>query len=573
MSQSVTPMWFGSDAQFGVLRLPSDGRARAGVVLCPAFAAEQDWYFEPLHQLSMVLVTKGFATLQFDYPGTGNSKGDIQEKWQAGCLQHGVREGLTLLREAGCERLVLVGVRLGGTVAWSIRGEVPELAATVLWDPFLTGQSFVRAQHALQVFSFATSTSSTPPSADVGIEIPGFHFGSDADVDIRALTMEGTPLTSDVPSLFVTGPKMSDRLTRIADAVGAEHVRDESEGRPVLPGPALDVTIGGIVSWVDACLDAGTVPVAVPPHADSIVVGRHPSGRDIREWAHSVGPYGLVGVTTGDEPEDGQPRVVFLSSVGPARMWVDVGRRLAAMGMTAGRFDVSGVGWSSTRDGQSRGYPNPIQTADDVARIAQMLSPSNPCDLVLVGLCISAYFALEGGIAIAARGVCAINPVLERDVDRKVASDVVVSRRRWLGSLSKRRQFDALRLALPEIGWRLLDVSGVQRSPAHGLVPLAEQGTDVLLVCGPDDGRRFTRRGGWITRRLVDSGALHYVELTELDHALLLKREQVVAEQVLVDHILGQFRDGAVPVRPAAPIEPGSERLLEVLTDYDEILP
>ena len=49
---------------------------------------------------------------------------------------------------------------------------------------------------------------------------------------------------------------------------------------------------------------------------------------------------------------------------------------------------------------------------EDVAEIAEAVSPDDPTDVVLIGLCSSAYQALDSALELHPRGVMALNPVL-----------------------------------------------------------------------------------------------------------------------------------------------------------------
>ena len=129
-------------------------------------------------------------------------------------------------------------------------------------------------------------------------------------------------------------------------------------------------------------------------------------------------PVGLFGILTynHDVRAPGAPAALFLNvanqhHVGPNRLWVELARQWAGAGIRSLRLDLSGLGDSPDRQGASgRWECFKPEAFEDVADAAQWLSPDDPSNVVLVGLCSGGYQALEGALVLRARGVVAINP-------------------------------------------------------------------------------------------------------------------------------------------------------------------
>ena len=232
------------------------------------------------------------------------------------------------------------------------------------------------------------------------------------------------------------------------------------------------------------------------------VVGRDRRGREIVERPLSFGPHGLFGVST-EVPEGSiGPTAIFLSvanehHVGPARTWVDLARRWAGEGIPSVRLDLSGLGDSPLRH-QHQGEFIPVapEAFDDVIDAARAISPLDPSNVILVGLCASAYQALDSAFDLYPRGVLAINPILSFvpteygvglpiDPRRRVAlpKNAVVQAFHEDGPLAP------LRRKLPDIGWWVrLAVAG-QRRPGSWIARLGRKGVFTMIVAGEREGR------------------------------------------------------------------------------------
>ncbi|HYP63043.1 MAG TPA: hypothetical protein VEQ16_04110, partial [Acidocella sp.] len=70
-SGSMMPVTF--DGCFGWFHPASSGRAGAAVLLCPGASQDFSNGYRPFRLLAARLAEAGYATLRFDYPGTGDS--------------------------------------------------------------------------------------------------------------------------------------------------------------------------------------------------------------------------------------------------------------------------------------------------------------------------------------------------------------------------------------------------------------------------------------------------------------------------------------------------------------------
>ena len=99
------------------------------------------------HRLYRVLATQleraGYAAQRFDFFGTGDSGGDCNDFDTAVCQQDIELAAAELVRRSGVNRVVLVGLRLGATLA-ALASERLCPRHLVLWDPVVDGGAYLR---------------------------------------------------------------------------------------------------------------------------------------------------------------------------------------------------------------------------------------------------------------------------------------------------------------------------------------------------------------------------------------------------------------------------------------------
>lgn len=559
-TSNVHAGWSGPQGIFAWVHLPANGLARGGVVCCPPLGAELNWGYPSMRLMADELAARGFAVVRFDYAGSGHAAGDLTAAWPEGGLTASLDQAVSVLRSTGATRLSLVGARLGGTIATTWACEHGGIDDLVLWDPSISGKVFLHEQRALRILYLNSAFETEAEVAAVeratgGVEIPGFVYPPEGAEDIRSHVIDpAAPPRARRTLVIHRSAGASKTLKALIASTGADAMSAEAIEEILRAGRVPTGSVVEVCDWLAAGEALESTPVVAPP-LDTDVAITTPAGTPVRERVRTLGPVGLFGIETypaeqvSGAPEAGGPTVIFLEvalepCIGPGRLWVTAARSLAAAGVTSVRYNSSGLGDSPVRDGQPRNVLFAGEALDDATDVAATLRPLDPSRVVLVGLCSGAYNALEAGLRLGAAGVCAINPVLD-GVSIAEAEDldgvrmIVTPRRGWARRLGEHPIGDKLRRRLPEAGWRLLDALSLVRSPAHGIEPLADAGSDVLLICGKDDGRRFADRGGWITRRLVDGGHLHFELLVKLDHALLLQDQQQTVKRLLVDHVLG----------------------------------
>lgn len=141
----MTPLLFGSAAAplYGMYHPPEAAPKDMGVVLCYPFGQEYMRAHRAYRQLSLLLAKKGFHVLRFDYRGTGDSSGDIDDVSVDDWITD-VRSAVSELKElSDVSRMSVVGLRLGALVAALACEQGDGTDQLIVWDPVVSGQQYV----------------------------------------------------------------------------------------------------------------------------------------------------------------------------------------------------------------------------------------------------------------------------------------------------------------------------------------------------------------------------------------------------------------------------------------------
>ena len=476
---------------------------------------------------------------------------------------------------------------MGATLAADILGSGPALVDDlVLWDPCASGRAFLREQSALWTFAVGAERVN-----DGSVETPGVSYSAQtvSELSGRAVATGDGPLADRVLVLMRAGRtgdrRMNERLA-VAHAVrmdinGQEDLVDVQPDAAKIP----EETVETIVSWL-----AETGPTATM-FLDVDTVGREaarievtPGGVKVEERVIRVGPVGLFGMMTSPPPptphtgggeDDGPagrsgsvtptptPTVLFFNAgvidhVGPARLWVELARQWAAAGIPSFRFDISGIGDSPVHEGQSPQKVFTPQGKGDVAEVLRTVSPTDPSNSVLVGLCSGADYAIEEAIGTKVRGVCAINPVLAFKLPEPGSEplsdpstgegprEVTVGMKGWVQKLQSYPRLTLMAERLPSSFWGIINRVAAEDPPVKRLVEVVDAGATVLVIAGTKEARWLIGGAGRTVRKLARSGRFRMEVIPDLEHTLFERRTREIAAAMLSEHIIGHFG----PLRP-----------------------
>jgi alpha-beta hydrolase superfamily lysophospholipase len=544
-----TQVWFGPESRplFGWVSRPAGGLARGGAVLCPPMGEEGRAAHRTFRRLAEELAAAGIVALRFDYDGTGDSAGLQDDPDRVPAWLASIEAARQYLLDLGASTVAGVGMRLGATLAAARSAEDP-FSSLVLWDPCLSGRTFLREGEAL--YGFGETGLERPD--DEWRHTPGFQYDADTAQAMRSLDLKKLPADRPLADrvLLLTRvdrpvlPGLLERLRKegprleTGPATGQGQLLDVPPELSVVPADSLRQ----VVTWLRAGLaDRSPVPVKAADAERGVLLGSGPEGSDpVREQVTRIGPDGIVGLV--DEPTDlaertrggPLPWVVLVNvaaehHIGPGRRWVEWARHWAAAGYRVVRIDQSGVGDSPTSPGREDDRAFAPEWIDDMRHVVTELA-ADGARVGIVGLCSGSYSAFEVAMWEHVDAVFAINPRLTLYPAAK-GTPVYTERRRAailpnkpFAQLARRHRILAGGL------WRIYREIAVWHAPLLVLRRVLRRGTAVEVIACPDDAQHFTevyalRPLLWRMRR---NRRFRFTSDEAVDHSLLTRRAQLV---------------------------------------------
>jgi len=365
-----TPFWLDLKPEpiFGVLHTPSStGRVPIGALILPTFGWDNDCSYRARRDWATALAESGVPTVRIDFPGTENSVGspigpDRVQSWIDAVLS----TAQWLRQRSQCDRLVVIGIGLGGLIAHQAVAAGAVIDDLVLWGVPAKGRSYVRelrAYGAVVGGQFAEPPAATD-NAGV-IEIGGYPMSEQTAEALSGINLTEGPLPqAQLRRVLLIGRDahgVDEKLrVSLSESGATVSVLDSDDYRSLVAPPEYGMrptkTISDSVQWLlhpyrgsrDRIqhADVSEVPEAVDSvlfDCDGANIGERlcsvdtPGGRVegiISEPANRAhASHCLVAINAG-----------ALRHTGPNRMVVELTRRAAASGVPAVRFDLPGLG-------------------------------------------------------------------------------------------------------------------------------------------------------------------------------------------------------------------------------------
>ncbi len=405
-----------------LLHAPAEADRRdTAVLICPPFGWEEMCSYRGRRDWAQTLSQAGFPCARLDLPGTGDSTGSPGDPNLFAAWLGAVKGAALWLRgAAGCRRLVVVGIGLGGLLACRAAEVHAPIDDFILWGVPARGRALLRELRAyagmVEVAETEDPRHQPPPEGE--LELTGFRMTPETVQAIEAVRLD--------PS---AGPAVEHRRVLILDRDGLEadpHLVDAFRGagaevtlqgtddygvlmgHPQLTGSPLR-TIALTREWLAGADQTVGSPVSGRP---PIVAGpaRHERADGVREtvFTFTDGLEGRFAILA--EPRRARPEPVCavwvnagtLHHIGPNRAWVEVSRRWAARGVPTLRIDLEDFGEAAgagVRPLPDADFYRQERVDEVLAVLDHLVDRDVATEFFLGGFCSGAYWALHAGLA------------------------------------------------------------------------------------------------------------------------------------------------------------------------------
>ena len=178
---------------------PAQGDKKRGRVLyLHPFAEELNATRRVVAQQARALSATGYAVLQVDLYGCGDSSGDFADATWTGWLEDAALAHRWLIRSADGP-LWIWGMRSGALLATELLKGLPEPAHLLLWQPVLSGQQmlqqFLRLHAAGQWLGTGKADDSSPAqrlTQGMSVEVAGYTVGPELARGMAAACLQPT---------------------------------------------------------------------------------------------------------------------------------------------------------------------------------------------------------------------------------------------------------------------------------------------------------------------------------------------------------------------------------------------
>jgi hypothetical protein len=183
--------FFGSSSQqlFGSYHPPCSGDGQVLTVICSPLFSEAARTHGALRKLAISIAGAGQHALRFDYRGTGDSFGDLEDVTLSDWVEDiglAVREGREV---SGCSQVQILGVRAGALLACTSVGAATGIQRVVLWDPIANGAAYLQSVRRAQVQLFRSEfrLMSRAEQVEAARDIGGWRVSERMLEEIRAI--------------------------------------------------------------------------------------------------------------------------------------------------------------------------------------------------------------------------------------------------------------------------------------------------------------------------------------------------------------------------------------------------
>lgn len=546
--------WFADGPElFAWTHRPVDTSTGTAVVLCPPLGLELITAHRTFRTLATRLAERGVTALRYDYSGTGDSWDDDSSVDAVPGWLRSIDRAVQLVRDAGVERVEIVGMRAGALLAAEAVSRGLEVDELVLWDPHASGRAMLRHERALLRLDLGGVNA--PLAGEGAVEGPGFLFSGPTVGSLGAMSIDVTALSArtSVDLLLRAELDPPAEFRELPPAVAVQRVTGQTDlldvpvQRALVPQTTVDMLVDEVVGRAGA--RSRPVPAVALRSAST-------GPNNVSERVVELGPRRLVAIVTEQGTAPGGTVLMTSPSnvhhIGSARTWVSLARLAASRGLRAVRMDQWDVGDSPGALDESGPVFYGGTATEDIVAATRALSDHPEADLAVVGLSAGCWAVCRAAETVRPRGLVLINQWMwKRDVTPQgptvnPPSDKVTTK------IARRLQWSPalLRLATRlNATFRRVNPVIRQRTRSAGdetdlLSPLLDAGTSIDLVFSLKEGQRFDAFHAEEVRKALEvrSQFARY-EDPAWDHSLLVRSTRDAVLGLVVDCLVLRLSD------------------------------
>ena len=387
------------------------GRGSTGIVLCAAFGHENMIAHHGWRKLAEMLASRGYHVLRFDYLSTGDSIGTEDDPCQVDRWKESVVSAARhLISTSGSQHVILIGLRLGATLALLASKDIPEVDGVACLAPILIGKTYIRE---LRLRANAWREANLHISNYVKTEyldVLGERLSEDTLHDLSKINLG--IFQSSLKELLIVSPKEEPATSIFAENLRSQGCRVvvedfcgyadylEDSIASVVPHKAFE-KVGNWCSKI-------TAPYKNHIYQDQIITRDVTLNVNVEkgvfvERGVDVDRSGnIFGILCLPHQAHNDDRVVIMLNTGfgrhtgDGRIFTMLARRLAQLGIASLRLDLGGFGDSKIRDHQVNPYS--ASPSADVGAALTFLQNSGYGKATLVGVCSGAFNAFHAAL-------------------------------------------------------------------------------------------------------------------------------------------------------------------------------
>jgi alpha-beta hydrolase superfamily lysophospholipase len=401
-------------------------QAEVAVLICPPFGEEDMSSYRSRREWATALAGDGFATLRFDFPGSGDSGGGPRDEERVRAWTEAVDASARWLSEtSGAQRIVALGIGLGGAIAYRALALGAPIDDLVLWGVCARGSRHLRELRAFSLMAAPqlqedAASALSEQASDGSLEVSGYVLSAETQRELGELDLAQLDCRLDAARVLLLerdGRAVDTRLREAIERGGAELTVDAGDGYASMMMAGLpnavsaDAVLETVTSWLSeerltgARVSRGRSSlgrVSDQPASSEISM---PDGQRVRETtvtiAHGSGElFGILAEPIGPTAE---LCAIWLNAgpvrrTGPNRMWVETARRWAALGVPSFRVDLAGIG-DADGDASALLEVRSYYTSDFIEQVRLVIDTLQarglPARFLLGGLCAGGYWALQ----------------------------------------------------------------------------------------------------------------------------------------------------------------------------------